>query len=89
LRLKGALERLTITRLSWRGAFYLLEFRDRVALEHGLELRNEDLRTIRTGVAHLAIPATEPDPKRALDWLEGLLKGRRRARKMHPREALE
>jgi transcription-repair coupling factor (superfamily II helicase) len=86
LRLKGALERLSVTRLSWRAGFYLVEFRDRVALEHGLDLRRAELRTLRTGVAHLQIPAAHATPHSALDWLEGLLKGRRGGMKIRARE---
>jgi len=89
LRLKAALERLSITRLSWREGYYLVEYRDRVALEHGLDLRNVEIRPIRTGVAHLQIPERVSGPENALAWIEGLLKGRRQAVKMRARKALE
>ncbi len=73
-RLKTALERMRVTRLSWRAGFYLIEFDDRVALESGLELRRADVRLLRTGVAHLAIPPRNARPEQALDWFESLLK---------------
>jgi transcription-repair coupling factor (superfamily II helicase) len=73
-RLKAELERLGITRLSFRENIYLLEFGDRVALESGLDLRRVELRPLRTGVAHLVIPTRHVGPERALDWFESLLK---------------
>ena len=87
LRLKSSLERLSVTRLSWRAGFYLVEYGDRVALEHGLDLRNAELRTIRTGVAHLQIPERVAKPEAALKWLEGLLKAPPRALKMRAKES--
>jgi transcription-repair coupling factor (superfamily II helicase) len=74
--LKARLEALRIRRLGWRKDFYLVEFGDRVALEHGLDLRLAELRSLRTGVAHLMIPARHATPDAALAWFEGLLKGR-------------
>jgi transcription-repair coupling factor (superfamily II helicase) len=82
LRLKSALERISVTRLSWRKGFYLVEYGDRVALEHGLDLRGVELRAVRTGVAHLRIPEDCTTPEGALAWVEGLLKGGPRAPKM-------
>src|SRR5262249_55609689 len=55
--LKSRLERLSIRRLSWREGFFLVEYADRVAVEHGLELEGVELRPVKTGVAHLQIPA--------------------------------
>jgi transcription-repair coupling factor (superfamily II helicase) len=82
LSLKGALESLSITRLSWQGTFYLLEFADRVALERGLDLRGAEMRPVRSGVAHLEIPGESRSPEAALGWFEGLLKVDRRARRI-------
>jgi transcription-repair coupling factor (superfamily II helicase) len=86
LRLKGALERLSITRLSRQDGFYLVEYGDRVALERGLDLSDAELRPVRTGAAHLQIPARHADPESALAWFEGLLKGSRGARRIGARE---
>jgi len=74
-RLKAALEELRVRRLAWRQDVYVLEFEDRVALEQGLDLKRAELRTLRTGVAHLVIPPRHADPRAALGWFEGLLKG--------------
>jgi len=74
LRLKGELERLSITRLSWHPRFYLVEYDDRVALERGLELEGVDLRALRAGTAHLQIPARHRTAEAALDWFESILK---------------
>jgi transcription-repair coupling factor (superfamily II helicase) len=82
LRLKGALERLSIRRLSWRDGLYLVEYGDRVALERGLDLRDAELRPVRTGVAHLQLPERARAPEAALAWFEGLLKRARRGQKM-------
>jgi transcription-repair coupling factor (superfamily II helicase) len=74
LLLKSRLERLSIRRLSWREGFYLVEYADRVELEHGLELEGVELRPVKTGLAHLQIPARHRSPEAALGWFEGLLK---------------
>jgi len=89
LRLKRSLESLSVTRLSWREGFYLVEFRDRVALEHGLDLRDVELRTIRTGVAHLRLPKRLSAPLEALEWIESLLKVPSRTVKMPARREFE
>jgi transcription-repair coupling factor (superfamily II helicase) len=62
LLLKSALEKLSIRRLSWRDAFYLVEYADRVAVEHGLELSKVELRPVKTGMAHLQIPERVQTP---------------------------
>ena len=72
-RLKLRLEQLSITRLAWQKDCYLLQFADRVALEGLVAGRKVDLRTIRTGLAHLHVPANCRSAARALDWFEGLL----------------
>jgi transcription-repair coupling factor (superfamily II helicase) len=62
-----------LTRVQWRGDSYLIEFRDRVALERAMA--GTELRAIRTGQARLMLPADARTPERALAWLRGLLKG--------------
>jgi transcription-repair coupling factor (superfamily II helicase) len=84
-RLKPELERAGISRLSWRDSFYLIEYSDRVALERGLDLAHADFRPLRTGIAHLVIPARFRTPEAALDWFEGLLKAEGETQRMAPR----
>jgi transcription-repair coupling factor (superfamily II helicase) len=86
-RLKPELEHAGISRLSWREEFYLLEYSDRVALERGLDLKRAELRSLRTGVAHLMIPARQRTPEASLDWFEGLLKADADAPRMPAKEA--
>ena len=74
-RLKAELEDLRIRRLAWRKDVYLVEYEDRVALERGLDLRLAELRPLRTGIAHLVIPARHATPRAALAWFQGLLQG--------------
>src|SRR6185436_141399 len=82
LLLKSRLERLSIARLSWRGSFYIVEYADRVAVEHGLDLASVELRPVKTGFAHLQIPARFQEPETALGWFEGLLKVEEEAPRM-------
>ncbi len=76
-RLRARAMPLGLTRVSWRGDVYVLEFTDRVALEHALASSGTkfELRPLRTGVAHLVIPPKHRAPDKALAWLEGLLTG--------------
>ncbi|MCC7011273.1 MAG: transcription-repair coupling factor [Planctomycetes bacterium] len=74
-RLRARALGLGLTRISYRSDVYLLEFKDRVALEHALAGRKVDLRPIRTGLAHLVIPSSRRAPDSALAWLEELLRG--------------
>jgi hypothetical protein len=66
---------LGLTRVSYRSDVYLLEFKDRVTLEHALAGAKVDLRPVRTGLAHLVIPLSRRTPDKALAWLEELLRG--------------
>ncbi len=74
-RLKARLEEIGVRRLLWRGDVYVLEYADRVALESAFDLRLVEVRAIRTGLIHLAIPADRKTGARALAWFEGLLRG--------------
>ena len=74
-RLRARASELGLTRVSYRSEVYLLEFKDRVTLEHALAGRKVDLRAIRTGLAHLVIPTSRRTPEKALAWLEELLQG--------------
>ncbi|MBL8857351.1 MAG: transcription-repair coupling factor [Planctomycetes bacterium] len=76
-RLKARLEQIGVRRLSYRDGVYVIEYRDRVALERGLDLGTVDFRPLRTGLGHLAIPEKHKTPARALSWLEALLHGPR------------
>ncbi len=89
-RLRARALAVGITRVTWHGDRYLLEFRDRVLLEsalrgeHGKAL---DLRPLRTGVAHLMVPPSEREPARALRWLEQLLIASPSGLRIHPAES--
>jgi transcription-repair coupling factor (superfamily II helicase) len=72
-RLEAQLERLSITRLSFRGDAYVLEYGDRIALEQGLDLARAELRPVRAGLAHLVVPERSRAPAPALAWFESLL----------------
>ncbi len=72
-RLRLSLEPLSITRLAWRGDAYLIEYRDRAALET-LAQRPVELRNLRTGVAHLVVPKRIKNPGEGLAWIEALLR---------------
>ncbi|MBK7642195.1 MAG: transcription-repair coupling factor [Planctomycetes bacterium] len=72
-RLKAQLERLSITRLVFRGDAYVIEYGDRIALEQGLDLARAELRPVRAGLAHLVVPERSRQPARALEWFESLL----------------
>jgi transcription-repair coupling factor (superfamily II helicase) len=73
-RLRARALELGLTRISHRGEIYLVEFKDRVALEHALAGRRVELRPIRTGLAHLVIPPARRAPQQSLEWLESLLR---------------
>jgi transcription-repair coupling factor (superfamily II helicase) len=81
-RLKAKLEPLGVRRLTWREGFYILEYKDRVALERGLDLRGTEFRPLRTGLAHVPIPDDHTSPAEALTWFEGLLRGARAEHKI-------
>jgi transcription-repair coupling factor (superfamily II helicase) len=70
-----------IRRLAFRGETYLVEYRDRIALERALAGEVE-LRPLRAGRAHLALPPAVRTPEAALAWILGLLKGPESAHKM-------
>ncbi len=76
-RLRTRLARIGVTRLSWRGEFFLIEYRDRVELERafGGARARIDLRQLRSGVAHLH-PArgAQHAAAAALEWFERALK---------------
>jgi transcription-repair coupling factor (superfamily II helicase) len=69
-RLKLALQEAGITRLAWQQDRYLLQFADRLALERLFGHHGVDLRTIRTGLAHLVVPSDRREAADALDWFE-------------------
>jgi transcription-repair coupling factor (superfamily II helicase) len=75
-RLRARARALGLTRISHRGDVYVIEFADRVALEHALAGAKAELRPIRTGLAHLVIPPRFRPPEKALAWLDELLGAR-------------
>jgi hypothetical protein len=76
-RLRALATNLGLTRICHRGDVYVLEFKDRVALEHALAGSKVDFRPIRTGVAHLVIPPRHREPLASARWLDQLLAGPR------------
>jgi transcription-repair coupling factor (superfamily II helicase) len=70
---RARLAALGIRRLAYRDETYLLEYRDRIALEGALAGRAE-LRPLRAGLAHLAIPSAARTPAKAAAWILGLLR---------------
>ncbi|TAJ15938.1 MAG: transcription-repair coupling factor [Planctomycetota bacterium] len=77
----SGLEELGITRASWRGGLYVIQYRDRVSVERWLgELApprgdgRAELRMLRAGLAHLVLPARCKRPLDGLEWLERGLK---------------
>jgi transcription-repair coupling factor (superfamily II helicase) len=73
-RLRARARALGLTRISHRGDVYVLEFDDRVTLEHALAGTRVELRPVRTGLAHLVIPPRERAPDKSLAWLDALLR---------------
>jgi transcription-repair coupling factor (superfamily II helicase) len=74
-RLRARATTLGVTRISHRGDVYVLEFKDRVTLEHALAGSKVDFRPIRTGVAHLVIPTRFREPLASARWLDQLFGG--------------
>jgi transcription-repair coupling factor (superfamily II helicase) len=81
-RLRSALAACGIRRLSFNDDTYLLEYRDRVALERLLDGRRVELRPLEAGRARLVIPSTLRGAEQALDWVEDLLNPPRAASTM-------
>jgi len=80
--LRAGLARLGIRRLLYRQETYLVEFTDRVALEHALAGGGVELRPLRSGAAHLVIPPDRRVAADALAWIEALLMPEAEAGKM-------
>ena len=80
--LKARLDPHQLTRLAWRGDFYLVQYADRVAFERFFAGLDVELRRISSGVAHLVLPPGIDTPEVGLEWVEGLLKRVEDAAKM-------
>jgi transcription-repair coupling factor (superfamily II helicase) len=63
-----------IRRLSFRGETYLIEYRDRIALERALAGARVELRPLAAGRAQLVLPSDEREPARAAAWIRRLLR---------------
>jgi transcription-repair coupling factor (superfamily II helicase) len=72
--LAARLETIGVRRLLRRQDVYVLEYRDRVLLEQGLNLRGVEFRHVKTGLAHLAVPERVSAPVKSLAWFESLLR---------------
>ncbi len=80
--LSAVLAALGIRRLAWRGDTYLLEYADRLALEHAFGSSRVELRPLGGGRAHLVIPPKQREPERAATWIHGLLRAAGETTKM-------
>jgi transcription-repair coupling factor (superfamily II helicase) len=76
------LEAIGVRRLLRRQDVYVLEYRDRVLLEQGMDLAGVEFRHVKTGLAHVAVPARFAEPAKSLQWFESLLKDGRPAVKI-------
>ncbi len=72
-RLRANLAASGIRRLTWQAGHYAIEFSDRVLLETLFAGCDAEIRPIRTGLVHLAIPPGRRGAEDALTWLEGQL----------------
>jgi transcription-repair coupling factor (superfamily II helicase) len=75
-RTRGLLSAIGVRRLAWRDETYLVEYRDRIALETALAGAGVELRPLRAGLAHLVIPRDRRKPAKALAWILALLRER-------------
>jgi transcription-repair coupling factor (superfamily II helicase) len=81
---RAMLAAIGVRRLAYRTETYLVEYQDRIALERALAGAVE-LRPLKAGRAHLAIPLEQRTPERALAWILALLKAREGTSKMAAR----
>jgi len=73
-RTRALLAAAGIRRLAYRTETYLIEYRDRIALETALGAGKVELRPLRAGRAHLVIPLVRRTPAKALEWILGILR---------------
>ena len=66
---RALLAHVGIKQLLYRGETYVIEYRDRIALESAFGGAGLELRPLRAGLAHLVIPAGNHTARQALDWL--------------------
>ena len=69
--LRSRLEPLGIRRLTYDGDAYVVEYADRLPLEHWVQ-KGAELRPLREGKARLVVPKGYSEPAGALKWLESL-----------------
>jgi len=79
---RSTLAAVGIRRLAYRGETYLVEYRDRIALESAFARNPVELRPLRAGKAHIVIPDGRRTPAEALEWILGILRHHERATKM-------
>ncbi len=79
---RALLAAVGIRRLAYRDETYLVEYKDRIALESALARGAVELRPLRAGRAHLVIPPARRTPAKALEWILGILQERERVPKM-------
>ena len=79
---RARLAALGIRRLAYRDETYLIEYRDRIALEGAFKAHDVELRPLRAGRAHLVIPPERRTREQALEWFLGILREHERVSKM-------
>ena len=80
--LRATLAAHGISRLSWRDEAWLIEFRDRVALERAFAGDRIELRPVRSGQALIVIPPPYREPAEGVAWLRRMLQRGEKAGKM-------
>jgi hypothetical protein len=84
---RAVLSAIGIRRLAFRDDTYLIEYKDRIALERAFPPRSIELRPLRAGRAHLVIPLGQREPAKALAWILALLRQHERPTKMAAHES--
>ena len=82
---RAKLAAVGVTRLAFRDETYLIEYQDRVLLERALAGDEIELRPLKAGRAHLAIPTGRRTPEKAHALILELLKPHEGASKMAAR----
>jgi len=84
---RAVLSAVGIRRLAFRDDTYLIEYKDRIALERAFPPGSLELRPLRAGRAHLVIPPKHRSPAKAQAWILALLREPERPTKMAAHES--
>ncbi len=82
--LRSLLASIGIRRLRFRGETFLIEYRDRIALERAFGAERVELRALAAGRAHLVVPPAERTAAKASLWIRRILRGAPEPPKMTP-----